>query len=114
MSDSVLSRRSAHGLLWKEGRQLVPLMVASLCLSLPVAVIILLFPESWGFADEAYMVPMGIPAIFAVGAGAVLIGQEKEKRTIEWLSSMPIAAAELVKTKLFVAVMGLLLSLIHI
>ena len=108
MSDSVLSRRSAHGLLWKEGRQLVPLMVASLCLSLPVAVIILLFPESWGFADEAYMVPMGIPAIFAVGAGAVLIGQEKEKRTIEWLSSMPIAAAELVKTKLFVAVMGLL------
>ena len=85
MSDTVFSRRSTHGLLWKEARLLFPLMIGSIFLSLFVLSIGLLFMDK-GFKDVEG-VPMSMAVFFAVGAGAILIGQEKEKGTIQWLSS---------------------------
>ena len=44
------------------------------------------------------------PAVlFAVGAGSILVGQEKEDRTIAWLSWLPVRPIELVVIKWVVA-----------
>ena len=41
-----------------------------------------------------------MPSLFAVGVGVLLVGQEKERRTLDWLRSLPIAAGDVVAVKL--------------
>jgi hypothetical protein len=50
------------------------------------------------------MILIAIPSLFAAGAGAISVSQEKESRTLGWLTSMPIPRGQLVATKFFSAV----------
>lgn len=97
-----------RGLLWKETRQIVPLIV------MLVGVGVLLF-SIWGImgtdgrgvlAWGGKYITMIFPGLFAAGAGAILVGQEKENRTLWWNASMPIAPSTLIASKLVVAFVG--------
>ncbi|TWU49192.1 hypothetical protein [Rubripirellula reticaptiva] len=107
--DSFISRN--RWLWWKEFRMLMPLV------GLLVGVTILLFFIS-SFVDRSLytitysddlrrLVPLAFPLLFAVGSGAVLVGQEREMRTIEWMSSLPLTPRQWVTTKTVVATVGL-------
>ncbi|HBJ37090.1 MAG TPA: hypothetical protein DDZ51_20530, partial [Planctomycetaceae bacterium] len=95
-------------LWWKELRQLLPMMIL-----LPTIATLLttfhLFSSgpnqfSWSAGIAVFL---GMPGLFAVGAGALLVGQEKELRTIQWLSSLPIRPQTIVRVKTATAVVGL-------
>lgn len=95
-------------LWWKELRQLVPMLIM---LPTIAAVLLLLYwitnetdHHSW---PAGVVVFLGMPGLFAVGAGALLVGQEKESRTILWLSSLPIRSQTIVRIKTAAAVLGL-------
>ncbi|MCM2370094.1 ABC transporter permease [Aporhodopirellula aestuarii] len=61
--------------------------------------------EFWG---SFHLIAMAIPLLYATGAGAVMVGQERETGTMEFLSALPIAPAKINNTKLFVSAIGLL------
>ena len=50
-----------------------------------------------------------MPGLFAAGAGALLVGQEKEVRTLDWLRSLPVLPQDVVRTKLLAGLLGLVL-----
>lgn len=52
---------------------------------------------------------LGMPSLFAVGLGAILVGQEKDLRTILWLRSLPIRRSDIVKSKLIVALTSIVM-----
>ncbi len=102
------ARLALQRLWWKELRQLMPMLVL-----LPTLVLLLLvFYQFVGLssisANAIPMVILGMPGLFAVGAGALLVGHEKELRTLDWLSSLPIAATSIVRVKLGAGLLGLL------
>ncbi|AMV32696.1 hypothetical protein VN12_11275 [Pirellula sp. SH-Sr6A] len=99
-------------LFWKEFRQILPLLWALIAvgamLQLIGAIHAALNPGLSNTAlHQAALVLM--PSLFAVGAGAMLIGQEKELRTLSWLSSLPISAPRIVMTKFVSGLVGLIL-----
>ncbi|TWU56629.1 ABC-2 family transporter protein [Rubripirellula tenax] len=108
--DSLVSRN--RWLWWKEFRMLIPLV------GLLIGVAVLLFVISTFSSqvtlrmngpinDLERLVPLVFPLLFAVGAGAVLVGQEREHRTIDWMSSLPLAPTKWVAVKIIVASWGL-------
>lgn len=50
-----------------------------------------------------------LPALFAIGVGPILISQEKEQKTLLWLSSIPISRKQIAITKLVISVAALIL-----
>lgn len=98
-------------LLWKELRQLLPLLTL-----LPIlGMLFLLF--GWlahgGHVAESLIVGAGLislamPGLFAAGVGSLSVGYEKEQRTIGWLSSLPISPDRIIRVKLGAAFLGLL------
>jgi len=97
-----------HVLFWKEARQVTPLIA----MLLSVGAVLILFWSGLTLATSnlAYAgryLPLVLPALYAAGVGAVQIGQEKELRTIGWLSSLPISPQRLFWTKFTVALLGL-------
>lgn len=101
-------RIAIRRLWWKELRQLAP-MIAMLIVIALFLQLILLIPgpniEETHAVQLAFLI--GLPGLFAVGAGALLIGQEKELKTIRWLSSLPIPPRQLLRTKLLACLLGL-------
>lgn len=100
---------STRGLIWKEVRQLVPLM--SILIGVGVLLLIVwsgfrINNVSLRFAGQ--YIPLILPALFAVGAGAVLVGQEKELKTLWWLAAFPVSPARLFWTKFAVGLAGLI------
>ncbi len=57
------------------------------------------------------IIPVMWPILYAAGAGAILIGQERENRTLWWFVSLPISAQRVFWTKTVVALVGLALML---
>ncbi len=55
------------------------------------------------------MILLGMPGLFAAGVGGLLVGQEKDQRTLQWLSSLPIPSRHLISVKLGAAIFGLVL-----
>lgn len=103
-------RIALQHLWWKELRQLLPLVTM-----LPMLVILLLVfhgltgsvaHRPW-FHSVTLVLCLGMPGLFACGAGAMLVGYEKELRTLGWLTSLPIAARRIVRVKLLAAVVCL-------
>ncbi len=87
-------------LLRKELRQLAPLTIAVLLLCLLCYCLLGMLPNSWySLASQSGYILIAIPALFAVGAGAMSISQEKETRTLTWLSSLPLASQRLIRHK---------------
>ena len=50
------------------------------------------------------------PLLFAIGAGPMLVSQEKEQGTLGWISSLPVRPRSIVMSKLIVCILGLVLS----
>jgi hypothetical protein len=48
-----------------------------------------------------------MPIVFATGIGVLLVGVEKENRTLQWLQGMPVSSAQIAKTKFMVALVSL-------
>ncbi|TWT80008.1 ABC-2 family transporter protein [Planctomycetes bacterium CA13] len=96
-------------LIWKESCHLVPLVMA-----LVLGVGMLVAFQYWmnelrtaEFDASMELILLVLPGIFATGVGAVMVGQERENRTIDWLSSLPITPRQLFVTKVMVALAGL-------
>lgn len=99
---------ATRAIWWKEIRQLMPLAYVLI----GVAVFTyMLSALSSAQARETLQWALfaGLPSLFAVGAGALVVGQEKELRTLQWLNSMPISRPALLRTKLLAALLGLAL-----
>ena len=95
---------------WKETRQLAPLLM----LLLIVSFLIVLFDNLVGVMSGAmsFRLPNEVtmlvfPALFATGAGPLLVGQERAQRTLDWLILLPIASRRVMLTKLVVGATGL-------
>ncbi len=101
MNRSIAVRR----LWWKEIRQLWPLVGMLIVLALLLQLVELLSQNTMDWQQAAVL--LGMPGLFAAGAGALLVGQEKELRTLDWLRSLPLPAVDLARTKLLVGFCGL-------
>jgi len=88
-------------LLRKELRQLAPLLFSILALGLIGILSMEFMPASWrvSMVSSGYVL-LAMPALFSVGAGAMSVSQEKETKTIQWLSSLPMSSRTLIQTKL--------------
>ncbi|MEO8495570.1 MAG: hypothetical protein ABI614_10910 [Planctomycetota bacterium] len=106
MSQSVAWRR----LWWKEMRQLLPLIVMLPALAFLLTALVLT-AGSLNLSGPAEMVLaiifLGMPGLFAAGVGGLLVGQEKEQRTIQWLNNLPIPPASIWRMKVVTALTGL-------
>ncbi len=98
-----------RGLYWKEIRQVVPLVLMLIGVALLLAVFwSALQTTTLSMATFGPFIPLIMPALYAAGAGAILVGQEKETRTLLWFSSLPISPQQIIQVKFIVALGGLL------
>ena len=96
-------------LLFKEAKQLAPLLIA-LCAAGFVLHLLCKFGYEHEQAAMHKISLMMIPLLFAIGAGPMLVSQEKEQRTLGWIGSLPVGPRSIVLSKLIVCVVGLVLS----
>ena len=101
---SLKSTLAFQRLCWKEARQIAPLAIVLLAINLVLH--LLLADKRSGHQFHLLLLQL-IPCLFAIGAGALLVSQEKEQRTIGWLSSLPIASSQILRVKMFVSLLGL-------
>lgn len=102
------NRLMIQRLWWKELRQLLPMLILLPTISALLTILYLFTSNTNQFNWSAgVIVFLGMPGLFAVGAGALLVGQEKEMRTILWLASLPIRPQTIVRIKTAAAVVGL-------
>lgn len=103
---------SSWRLFWKEFRQVLPLLWALLAVGTLLQIIgaiqSAMTPSASGSGLHQIALVL-MPSLFAVGAGAMLVSQEKELRTLQWLSSLPIPTKQIVWTKFLCGLVGLLL-----
>ncbi len=94
-------------LYWKEARQLLPLiaMLAAIAFLLQ-GLLFLGRPGSAGPNLPVYFF-LGLPGLFAAGVGALLVGHEKENRTLYWMASLPISARDIIQVKFLAGLVGL-------
>jgi hypothetical protein len=97
------------GLIWKETRQLLPLLLILVGVCVVLIVCWSEFFSVRRIGNQVQYIPLILPALFAVGAAAVLVGQEKEQRTLGWLASLPIPPSRLIVVKFAAAIGGLTL-----
>lgn len=103
---------STWRLFWKEFRQILPLLWALLAIGALLQIIgaiqSAINPSiaNTGLHQIALVL---MPSLFSVGAGAMLVSQEKELRTLQWLSSLPIPTKQIVWTKFLCGLVGLIL-----
>ena len=108
MNDSLAIRR----LWWKELRQMTPLLL--MLPAIAAGLQLLNWANNLDNSVQAFQtmqasLVFGMPALFACGVGAMLVGYEKELRTIAWLSSLPIPARRIVWVKLGAGLAGLVI-----
>ncbi len=103
MDRSLVIRR----LCWKEYRQLWPL-IAMLAV---MGFLLQFFLAINRFGNEGATLPLyffyGLPGLFAAGVGALLVGQEKESRTLYWIASLPIYKQDIIRIKFLAGFAGL-------
>jgi hypothetical protein len=95
-----------RALCWKEVRQVLPLVWMQLGLGFCFQLLFLFQSDQAAVPRPFVLVTM--PCLFAVGVGVLLVGQEKERRTLDWLRALPIAARALVAVKLATGFVALL------
>ena len=98
-------QRILNRLYWKEAMQMLPLAVVLLVIG---------FFTNIGFLFNKYpqghaIVFLGLPLLFAIGIGALLVGQERETKTLGWLRTLPIEPRDLLRCKLLIGFAGLTL-----
>ncbi len=101
-----------HGLIWKETRLVVPLILMLVGAAVLLVTLWSLFQRSALVMEYAtQIIPVMLPILYAAGAGAILIGQERENRTLWWFVSLPISPQRVFWTKTTVALVGLVLMI---
>ena len=100
-------RNSQYAICWKEIRQLLPLVCVLIGAAF-VTYVVATLASNDSMATFDWALLTGLPSLFAVGAGALVVGQEKEQRTLEWLTTLPIPFRMVFRTKLLVSLIGLL------
>ena len=103
----MFSDRATRGLLWKEFRQLVPLILMLIGVGLCLMLIWSLVQPASVISGLHDYLPWLLPILFSVGAGAVLVGQEKEQLSLWWLVAQPITTNQIIATKIVASVIGL-------
>ncbi len=110
---SVLAPKRA--LIWKEARQLSPILPVLLVFLTIVAALVLQALLAYrsssvelndNYLHYAVVLLLGVPAVYSLGTGALLVGHEYEQRTMSWLSGLPIASHEKSGAKLKVSLLG--------
>jgi hypothetical protein len=100
---------ATRGLIWKETRQLMPLVgivvLVGGIVTVTSAIIAAISPPVTQLSTS---ILWSLPACFAAGAAALLVGQEKELQTVSWLSGLPSQPSRVIAVKLLVASLGLL------
>ena len=102
MNRSLVLRR----LCWKEFRQLLPLVLMLAAIGL-VFQVLLLISESQDTSLTQNLFFSGLPGLFAAGVGALLVGQERDNRTLYWMASLPIHGQDIIRVKFFAGIVGL-------
>lgn len=94
-------------LLGKEAKQLAPLLAVLLGCGVLLQLLGLLQETAnrIGFHTTGLLL---IPVLFAVGAGPLLVSQEKEQRTLRWMASLPVRPWSIVVSKLIVSMLSLI------
>jgi hypothetical protein len=89
-----------RGLYWKEACQLIPRVATLVGLSVLLVVVwsALDVTSQFGSIIGDY-IPLTMPALYAAGVGAILVGQETENRAPLWCSSLPIASSHIATVK---------------
>lgn len=96
-------------LCWKEARQLAPLVIALLAINTVLHMLPL--SGSREVLQGVHLLLLNLmPCLFAAGAGALLVSQEKELRTIGWLGSLPITPSQILSAKLSAGFAGLAIT----
>ena len=93
-----LSSLAWKRLLWKEFKQILPLVITLVGIGILLQLLGLLTakysPEN--FHGAIFVL---IPSLLAVGIGPMLVSQEKELRTLSWIGSLPIQRKTIVLSK---------------
>ncbi len=94
-------------LLCKEAKQLAPLFIALAACGFVMHLLARLGNEyRYIHAVSLIMVPL----LFSIGAGPMLVSQEKEQRTLGWIGSLPVNPRSIIFSKYVVCVAGLVLA----
>jgi hypothetical protein len=101
-------------LLWKEFRQVMQLMLTVLGLGFGTLLIIVVtaaFGSRKGltYDDGFWFLFLSMPMMYATGVGILLVGTEKESRSMQWMRSLPVSAKYIAWSKLVVALVTLAL-----
>jgi len=96
-------------MVFKEAKQLAPIVIALAACGFVLHVMCKFGYESSRTAMHNISLLM-VPLLFALGAGPMLVSQEKEQRTLNWIGSLPVRPRSIVLSKLIVCVVGLVIS----
>lgn len=99
--------RIAWRLAWKEMRQLAPLAGMLLLLAVGMHCLAFFIKEEQSSNSLRQFALLGLPTLLAAGVGAMLVGQERETRTLQWMASLPIPGSLQAHMKLAVGALGL-------
>ncbi len=103
MNRSLAIRR----LCWKEFRQLLPLVLMIAAVGLMLHLLFLLSVDQRDPTSLKNLVFLGLPILFAAGVGALLVGQERDNRTLFWMSSLPVLKQDIIRVKFLAGIIGL-------
>jgi ABC-type transport system involved in multi-copper enzyme maturation permease subunit len=101
-------------LLWKEVKQSLPLITMVLAGGILLTVLVLMFEAFGGKLTASnwdrgnWMMFVAIPIFFATGIGVLLVGNEKEHRTLQWLQTLPISSRAIAWNKIVAMVFALI------
>lgn len=98
---------SVAPLLGKELLQLAPLLTAVVGVSAVLGLMQWYSPIHEAILERyqgrTEFIVLMLPLLFCVGAGPVMVGMERETRTLRWLQMMPISPRRIIATKAAVA-----------
>lgn len=103
MNRSLVLRR----LCWKEFRQLLPLVLMLAAIGLVFQVLLLISVYQRDQSRVQNLLFLGLPGLFAAGVGALLVGQERDNRTLYWMASLPIHKQDIIRVKFLAGIVGL-------
>jgi len=98
---------SNRWLFWKEARGLAPLVVMIAAVGVILLVSLRVSSSDKEFRDLFSFIAIVIPLLYAVGVGPVMVGQERELKTLGFLMTLPIGPAKINTFKILVSLVGL-------
>jgi len=94
-------------LCFKELRMLLPLVLMLAVIGSILQILMQLAnpPDQNNLLQPLFV--LALPGLFAAGVGALLVGQERDSRTLYWMASLPILKQDIIRVKFFAGIAGL-------